>query len=47
MRLGAFEVYTVCITSLLELTVLCRLMILLNVVFPGRMFGELCWAPVS
>lgn len=31
----------------LELAVFCRLMVLLNLVFPGRMFGEFCCAPVS
>lgn len=40
-------VYVVCITRLLGLAVLCRLMVLLNLVFPGRMFGEICCAPVS
>lgn len=41
------SVHTMCITSLLALVVLGRLMILLNVVLPGRMFGEVCWTPVS
>lgn len=40
-------VYVVCIARLLELAVLCTLMVLLNLVFPGRMFGEFCCAPVS
>lgn len=51
-HLGAFDVhmflwvYVVCITGLLELAVLCRLMVLLNLVFPGRMFA-VCLFPES
>lgn len=40
-------VHVVCTTRVLELAVLCRLMVLLNLAFPGRMFGEFCCAPVS
>lgn len=41
------QVYVVCIIMLLELAVLCRLMVLLNLVFPGRMFCDFCCVSVS
>lgn len=41
------QVYVVCIIMLLELAVLSRLMVLLNLVFPGRMFCEFCCVSVS
>lgn len=41
------QMYVVCIIMLLKLAVLCRLMVLLNLVFPGRMFCEFCCVSVS
>lgn len=41
------QVHVVCIIMLLELAVFCRLMVLLNLVFPGRMFCDFCCVSVS